>query len=354
MAASERVILRAEVLEAFLRRVFGAAGSSEREAALIARHLVESNLRGHDSHGVGMVPGYLRNAASGALVLNQRLAVAQESATLLVLDGGLGFGQVMAHDAMAAGIERARAQGHCLVMLRNSHHIGRIGHWAEQCAAAGLVSLHCVNVVSDPAVTPFGGTRARLGTNPIAIGVPRDGAPPVVVDFATSRWAVGKVRVAANTGAPVPPGILLDGEGRPTTDPNDLFGDPHGALLPFGEHKGGGLSLACELLAAALGGGPVQAGPRSNDSIINSMLSILIAPDRIARAAAFGHEVERVLTWVSSETRTGPGAIKLPGEPELATREKRLAEGIPVDRTTWEQIRQAAAGLGLRDEEWPA
>jgi uncharacterized oxidoreductase len=354
MAAKETVILRADGLEAFLRRLYGAAGSEDREAALIARHLVESNLRGHDSHGVGMTPGYLHNAATGALVLNQSLTVVQDTGTLLVLDGGLGYGQVMAHDAMAAGIERARAQGHCLVMLRNSHHIGRIGHWAEQCAAAGLVSLHCVNVVSDPAVTPFGGTKARLGTNPIAVGVPRQGAPPVVVDFATSRWAVGKVRVAANTGAQVPSGILLDGEGRPTTDPNDLFGDPHGALLPFGEHKGGGLSLACELLAAALGGGTVQAGPRSSDAIVNSMLTIIVAPDRIERAAAFGHEVERVLAWVTSENRTGPGDIKLPGEPELATRERRLAEGIPVDRNTWEQIRAAAAGLRLREDDWPA
>jgi uncharacterized oxidoreductase len=205
--AGKPVVIAADPLEEFARDIFRGLGSQEREAALVARHLVEANLRGHDSHGVGMIPGYARNAQAGELVLNRTLEVALDLTAMLICEGGHGAGQVMAHDAMALGIARAKQNGSCIVLLRNSHHIGRIGHWAEQCAQAGIVSVHFVNVVSDPAVAPFGGTRARLGTNPFAVGVPRPEAPPIIVDFATSRWAVGKVRVAMNKGEAVPPGI---------------------------------------------------------------------------------------------------------------------------------------------------
>jgi uncharacterized oxidoreductase len=148
------------------------------EAQLVAEHLVEANLRGHDSHGVGMIPAYIANALDGSLVLNQSLSIAMDSGPLVICDGGLGIGQVMARDAIEVGVERARGIGACIVGLRNSHHIGRIGHWAEQCATTGLVSVHSVNVVSTPAVVPFGGIKARVGTNPFAVAIPRAGEPP--------------------------------------------------------------------------------------------------------------------------------------------------------------------------------
>src|SRR4051812_1239996 len=221
-------VFGADRLRSIVEAIFRAAGSSQREADLIARHLVESDLRGHHSHGVGAVPSYIRNVLNGTLVLNQELGIVLDSGGLLVCDGKSGAGQVMAHDAMVLGTERARSHGSCIVMLRDSHHIGRIGHWAEQCSAAGLVSLHFVNVVSEPSVAPFGGSAPRLGTNPFAVGIPRRGKRPIVVDFATSRWAVGKVRVAFNKGELVPEGTLLDAQGCPTLDPADLFADPPG------------------------------------------------------------------------------------------------------------------------------
>ncbi len=193
-------------LQANTISVFRAAGSELREAQLIAEHLVEANLRGHDSHGVGVVPMYINGVRSGGMVMNQSLKVAVDTGAMLICDAGQGAGQVMAHDAMALGIARAKDEGSAIVSLRNSHHIGRIGHWAEQCAAAGVVSIHFVNVVAGAIVAPFGGTQSRLGTNPFAAAFPRDGAPPVVVDFATSKLAAGKVRVAHNKGVELPPG----------------------------------------------------------------------------------------------------------------------------------------------------
>jgi uncharacterized oxidoreductase len=213
-----------------------------------------------------------------------------------------------------------------------------------------MVSLHFVNVVSEPSVAPFGGTAPRLGTNPIAVGIPRPGERPIVVDFATSRWAVGKVRVALNRGEPVPEGTLLDAQGRPSLDPAALFADPPGALVTFGEHKGFGLSLACEVLAAALSGGRNQTGPRTGPAIINSMFSVIVSPERLGSLASFADRVEAIIRWVKTENGTGPGAVRVPGDPEEETAQRRTREGIPIDAATVTEIQKAAADLGL---SWP-
>lgn len=335
-------------LEAQIDDVFRAAGSSEREAGLIARHLVEANLCGHDSHGVGVVPAYIRNAGLGRLVLNQGLETSLDAGGMLVCEARRGAGQVMAHDAMALGIARAQETGSCSVAVRESHHVGRIGHWAEQCAAAGMVSIHFVNVVAGPYVAPFGGTMPRLGTNPFAAGFPRPGRDPVVVDFATSTLAMGKVRVARNKGETLPEGALLDNAGRPTTNPADLFTTPPGSLTTFGRHKGWGLQLACELLGAALTGAAVQHTEEGDTGLVNSMFSVIVAPDRLGTAGPYAERLEEVAAFVTSENATGPGTVLLPGMPERATRAERLANGIPLDDETWSQIVLSASGLGVR------
>ena len=145
-----------------------AMGCGEDEARDVAEHLVAANLSGHDSHGVGMLPDYVRLLHEGLLVPNQRLELVADQGGVLVFDARRGFGQAMAKEAMRQGIERAREQGSVAVALRNSAHIGRIGHWAEQCAAAGMVSVHFVNVADHvPLQAPFGCSDARLGTNPV-------------------------------------------------------------------------------------------------------------------------------------------------------------------------------------------
>ncbi len=335
--------VRHDQLQPYVDDIFRAAGSSPREAGLIARHLVEANLRGHDSHGIGVVPMYLKALRSGGLVPNQQLAIALDTGGMLICDAGRGSGQVMGHDAMALGIQRAADNGSAIVSLRNSHHIGRIGHYAEQCAEAGLVSIHFVNVVAGAFVAPFGGTRARLGTNPFAAAFPRHGQPPLVIDFATSRLAAGKVRVAHNKGVELPPGALLDNQGRPTTDPARLSDDPPGSLVAFGEHKGSAMMLACELLGAALVGAPTQHSAQADGSVINSMFSVIVSPERLGTAAPFAAELEAVLAWVTSES----DAILLPGTPERDTRRDRLATGIPIDPKTFAQLEDEAAQLGL-------
>ncbi len=339
----EQIVVGHEALRQFVENTFVRAGSSEREAELIAAQLVGANLTGHDSHGVGSLPVYLRNVGQGELPLNQALTVALDSGPLLVCDGNGGAGQVMGHEAIAMGIARAQEIGACVLGLRNSHHLGRIGHWAEQCAAAGLVSIHFVNVISTPSVAPFGGKAARLGTNPFAIGIPRSGQRPIIVDFATSKLAVGKVRVAMNSGKTLPDGALLTAAGEPTNDPSVLFGTPKGILLPFGEHKGWGLGLACELLGAALTGGTTQSFPKRQNAVTNNMLSIIVSPERLGTEGSYFAEIERFTGWALAQPNE---AVLLPGDVEAACRAERLATGIPIDRKSWSDILEAAAPFG--------
>jgi hydroxycarboxylate dehydrogenase B len=208
------VTIHAEPLKAVTRAIVTSAGSSGREAELVAEHLIEANLTGHDSHGIGMLPRYVEVFLAGGLKINEHVTVVSDAGPLLTLNGNAGFGQVMGFEAMERGIERAAQHGVAVVGLSNSHHIGRIGHWAEQCVRAGYVSMHYVNVISEPVVAPFGGRDARFVTNPFCVGIPLPGKEPILLDFATSRIAMGKVRVAMNKGEKVKPGHLARPPGR--------------------------------------------------------------------------------------------------------------------------------------------
>ncbi|SDC98235.1 uncharacterized oxidoreductase [Cupriavidus sp. YR651] len=325
-----------------------AAGSDAREATLTADHLVGANLSGHDSHGVGMIPKYVMSWQGEQLQLNQHVSVVHESGGILSLDGNRGMGQAVTEEAMRMGIERAQAHGVCVLGLRRSHHLGRVGHWAEQATAAGMISIHFVNVLSKPIVAPHGGYDARFGTNPFTIGVPVAGAPPLVLDFATSAIALGKVRVANNKGVPVPAGSLMDPSGHPTDDPSVMFpppGSPQGALRTFGEHKGYVLAVMCELLGAAVTGGhTIRPETLTHEHAVwNNMLAIIFDPARLGSTTTFGHEVEAFVEWLrASRLQPGNDAIRLPGDPERAWRRAR-AEIIPVDSSTLSQLDDAAA-----------
>ena len=274
---------------------------------------------------------------------------------VLAVDGRKGFGQVVARQGTAAGMRRAREQGLALVALRNAFHVGRVGTYAEQAAAEGLVSIHFVNVVGHaPLVAPFRGSDARFATNPFCVGVPAAGGkPPVILDFATSLVALGKVRVALKRGERLPEGVLVDAAGQPTTDPAVMYQEPRGAILPFGLHKGYGLAFMCELLGGVLtGGGTVSRVAQEQERITNNVLSLLIDPARLPGAASFEAEIAAAIDHVKASP---PADRSLPvlvaGEPELAWRARRLAEGIPVERATWEDLRAAAASVEAAFEE---
>ncbi len=342
--------IKANELRQLALLIVRATGSHDGEAAAVADHLVRSNLCGHDSHGIGMLPDYVRMASAGLLVPNQTLRTVSDAGAVLVFDAGRGYGQTMAAEAMRQGIARAGELGAAIVALRNSSHIGRIGYWAEQCAAAGMASIHFVNVADHSAYqAPYGCSDARLGTNPFCAALPGADGPSVLLDMATSAIAFGKARVARNKGVPVPEGSLIDGEGRPTTDPTAYVDGKGGALVSFGLHKGSGLAVLCELLGAALTGGvTIQPGNPRQGGILNSMLSIVIDPKSMGSPEAIAHEVEAVKGWVkASPPAPGFDQVLLPGEPERLAFAKRSAEGIPLDERSLADIVAAGVGLGL-------
>jgi len=349
---TETFTFRADPLAAAVRAIVAAAGSHDGEAAQVAANLVEANLRGHDSHGVGMVPRYVDAVLEGGLAVNSHVAIRQDSGALLTLDGRQGYGQVIGQEAMELGSARAKEHGVCVVGLAHSHHLGRIGQWAEQCVDHGLVSIHFVNVLSRPIVAPFGGRDARLGTNPFCVGIPRPGGEPILLDFATSKIAQGKTRVAYNKGVAIEPGTLIDDHGEPTTNPRYTVVEPIGALLPFGEHKGAGLALICELLGGALAGGATgRAVSDGRRRVLNSMFSILVDPGRLGTAANLAAEMEGFVAYATaSPPQPGLERVRTPGEPERETKARRLVDGIAVDSVTWGEIVGAGAKVGLAAE----
>ena len=332
-----------------MRRLVQGFGSSPAEVDAVVDNLVEANLTGHDSHGIGMLPRYADAYLQGGLQPNAQISLLHDSGALLRLDGHSGFGQVIGQQAMALGIARAQAQGSCIVALGNAHHLGRIGAWAEQVAAAGLVSMHFVNVISRGIVAPFGGSDARFGTNPFCAGVPITGRPPVILDFATSMIAQGKARVAMNKGEQLAPDCLIDDQGRPTQEPRYTVLPPWGALLTFGGHKGFGLALMCELLGGALAAGMTQRDSDASQSrVLNGMFSVLVNPAALGAGAAFESEAQAFIEWVkASPAREGFDAVQVAGEPERASRALRTAQGVPVDAVTWQEILTAAGKLGV-------
>lgn len=338
-----------EELRNFVNRIFEHAGSNAEEAAIVADHLVLANLTGHDSHGVGMIPRYIDNIRDGYLKLNGHVKLIKRDGGILVFDGGSAFGQVVAREAMADVIKVARETGLALSALRNAHHIGRVGTYGEQCADAGLVSLHFVNVVGHHGiVAPHQGADARYGTNPVCITLPATAEEPrIVLDFATSKVALGKVRVANNSGKQLEEGLLIDSTGEPSTDPAVMFTETPGALLPMADHKGYGLALMCELLTGAIGGGgTIQPENVRDTRIINNMLSIVFDPSRLTDTNYIAHEMKAMCDYVrASPPRKGFGPVMVPGDPERYQRARREAEGIEIDTETWRQIVAAAASV---------
>jgi hydroxycarboxylate dehydrogenase B len=330
------------------------SGSSAPEAQTVADNLVLANLSGHDSHGVGMLPRYVDAVLEGGLTPNAKLQVKLDAGSLLALDGQRGYGQVVGQQAMELAIARAEVSGSCVMALAHAHHLGRIGHFAEMAVQHGLVSIHFVNVQSRPVVAPWGGGDGRYGTNPFTVGIPLPGQPPFILDFATSRVAQGKMRVAHNEGRQVEPGYLIDEKGRPTTDPGVVVvpqpGGMFGALLAFGEHKGYGMAVACELLGGALTGGGTWHQPADDRrAVLNGMFTIVVDPRKLGTQTEFEREALAFVEWLKqSPPGAGSDGVMLAGDPERKARQLREAEGIAVDDQTWSEIVNAGRKVGAQ------
>ncbi len=320
----------ADSLRELARDILDHAGTSPNNAAIVADSLVEANLRGHDSHGVLRVKRYVQFIDEGRLDPEAEPEVIETRGAAVLVDGRRGFGQVASRAAVAELVPRARALGIASAAVRHANHVGRLGEWVEALADEGLVALAFCN--ADPTVAPFGGSERRLGTNPLAWGAPRRAPhPALVMDWSTATMAEGKVAVARARGETVPEGVLVDADGNASTDPNAFYDG--GALLPFGAHKGSGLSVMIQIAGGALGATGVFGGAGAGDNGL-----VVIALDPTAFTDDFTDEAEALCEALASD------GVLVPGEIEQRTRAQRTRDGIPLPADTWSELQGLKGG----------
>jgi uncharacterized oxidoreductase len=357
-------------------RMFMHRGMTPDEARTVAEHLVGANLAGHDSHGYVRVIRYWYALEDGGIVPRTDGVALLDAGSMLLVDAQQGPGQWVTARWTARAIERAQSQGLALLALRRSAHLGRVGHYAEMAADAGLVSMHWVNVAGSFLVAPFGGTQRMLSTAPVAVGVPRPrtgaegadrfaGGEHVILDFATALVAEGKLLVAAKKRSTMPFDALIAPDGSTSGDPAVLYGPTvhdeapdntvgAGAIMAFGGllaggHKGSGLAAMCELLGGVLTGTGIatDGGP-----VRNGMLSVFIDPAKLDPEGCFDAEVARFVEGLRG-SRPVPGVerVMVAGDPERRAREARRREGFPMPDTAWTEIAALARRAGIPDTD---
>ena len=344
------IVRTAEALRQLTCRILSAAGADRSNAEEVAEHLVLANLKGVDTHGIWHIPGYVKAIRAGQLAPEQKPGILEERPNTALISGHWTFGQVAARFAMETAIRKAGREQVALVGLVQSHHLGRLGHFAEMAAAEKMISMVWVGGFSQnqPKVMPFGGSRRLLHTNPIALGVPAGDEPPMVADFATSAISGVKVDNAYSRGESLPPGCIVDKEGRPTTDPADFF--EGGGHTPFGQHKGWAIMLAAEFLSRILLGSDSFADAQTSDDVLRHQgdTFLVFRADLFQPYSTFARRADEMQQRVRA-VPPAPGfkQVRVPGDPEVETQARREREGIPIAEDIWQRLVETAESLGI-------
>jgi LDH2 family malate/lactate/ureidoglycolate dehydrogenase len=335
--------IKAERLRAVASAIFRRLGTPDDVADETVEILIASNLAGHDSHGVQLIPNYARLVEGGRVVPAARPEIVEESATTALVAGRWGWGQYTAAWGTEVALRKARASKIALVALVECNHVGRLGEYAERAARAGMGLIATLGSAEQRGSTaPFGGRRGVLGTNPWSMALPAGRREHVLLDFATTVIAGNKVAVARAKGEALPPGAILDREGRPSTDPEDLRDG--GVMLPFGGHKGYALSVFAELMGNVVAPSFRYRGPGR----WGGTLLIAFEPAMFAPRAEYESAVDGVLDRLKAvEPAPGFDEVLVPGEPESRSRARRSAEGVPVPEATWEALVETGQKLAL-------
>ncbi len=310
--------------------------------------LVEASLRGVDSHGVHLLPYYIRQFRAGNVDLRADGHIVSESGACLLYDGEHGLGQHVSAICCDHAVRLARLHGVGLVLARRSNHFGAAAFWGRRISRHGMIGIVMCN--ASPSVPPWQGREGRVGTNPICVSVPSEGRGAWLLDMATTTVAMNKIVQAAANGRPaIPPGWAMDQDGVPTTDTRQARA---GWLMPLGGYKGSGLNLMVEILCAVLSGGVLSTevgGLHIFDRRMNtSQLFLAVDVARFLPLEEFQARMERLVTLIkSTPPAKGFDEVLVAGEPERRSARRRRQEGIPVDPSTWQRLSELAAEHGL-------
>jgi ureidoglycolate dehydrogenase (NAD+) len=334
-----------QALTAFVTDLFSAAGLPPEDAALVAKVLVWSNLRGVDSHGVLRIPGYLARVENGINNPAPDMKIITDLPAAAVLDADGAFGQVALDRAATIAVEKATTCGIGLCLIRHATHMGAIGYFTLEIAAEGMAGI-AINV-SRPNMAYPGARSAGIATSPISISVPGAEHAPLMLDMATATQSMGKIQLARDTGTPLGEGWAIDADGTPTTDPNK-------AAIPtaLGGHKGGGLSLMFECLTSLMVANPliapfIEGAPDGRRHMQNGML-IAIDISKFGDVGDYAREVDRLAAAVKTLPRgDGVEEILVPGERGDRILERRRENGIPLPAGTWQRLAEVAGPLGV-------
>ena len=331
--------------------LFQGAGASEEEAKVVTRHLVDSNLAGHDSHGIIRVSSYIQRMKDGHIIPGAKIEIERDEGAATVINGNWGFGYMSTEFAMDLTIEKAKKFSVAATTIYQQSHVGRLTDYPLTAAKEGMICIMTADSGrSNKKVAPFGGCEPRVGTNPMCIAMPSNLDGPFFFDFATSAGAGGKLEVAISRGEHVPEGWLIDHEGNPSTDPNSLKAG--GAILPMGGtegYKGFALASMVELLSGVLPGLGFGIEPtgRSNDGVFISCYNVAAFRD----LDVFKKEVTEFAEYLTSTPpRPGFERVFYPGEPEHLKTQQKRKDGIFIEDTTWEKLTKLAVEFGLADE----
>jgi len=338
-------VFRADQLARIGTEVFVAAGSPREEAKLVSEFLVRANLAGQDSHGVIRIVQYVKAIESGDIKPGAKIEVVRETPTSALVNGNWGFGQVGAKRAMEIAVEKARERSASTVCALNLYHIGRLADYTEIALENDMIGIAMAN--STKRVAPHGGRESLLSTAPVSFAFPAGGEKPFILDIATSVCAEGKVRVMLHRGEKLPYGYMIDKDGNPSTNPEDLYRG--GAILPLGGdlvgYKGFGLALVVEVLSGILSGdGCAYEAKKKGNGVFFQAIDI----GSFMPVDGFKKQIDGLIRAVkSSKLRPGFEEILMPGELEFRTEQKRLREGIYVPEKTWDEIRSLADRMNV-------
>lgn len=353
--------VHAEPLREFTRSVLLAWGMPLPDAHITTELLVETDLRAIDSHGVSMLPMYEQMLHQGILCMTPARTLVRDTPSVALIDADRSLGHPVAREAMLLACDKARVCGIAAVGVRNSHHFGATGLYAEMAADQGLIGF-VTSSTSVAGVLPAGGAAPLLGTNPLAFGAPGGRQGPFLLDMSTSTVAVNKIKVYAFKNMDIPHGWVFDESGQPVYDSRKALAiclaQKKGGLTPLGVsadtggHKGYGLAGMVQILSSALTGGSFSPSrnKQSDGPVPHNIGHFFMAidPKAFREPGEFEHDVEEMIDVLTgSPPASSDTPVQIPGDPERAARKERLQSGVPMPQDLLKKLRAIAANAGV-------